>query len=286
MLGKYEQRNFEGNEKIWIGRYRNLTNILHWHSECELIRIVKGSAEIKIGDNVIIANENNCVFCPKQELHYITSLNDTLIDVIIFHKDLLKSINDKYKLVSPLIINSDTVNNSFDVIRSLITNKPRFYNETIELKSEEILLDIFNNNEICQIESEKDHDKQINKRILDKINENFATITFEEIVLFSGYSASHFSKVFKNLAGINFSNYLNHLKVSHAVSLIQNNKDINCTDISVMCGFSTIRSFNRIFKQITGFAPSKLPDSFTTDFSISIYGASDFDPTSETSVLL
>ena len=46
MLGKFEKRYFQNEEKVWLGKYRNLTNILHWHPECELIRIVKGEAKI------------------------------------------------------------------------------------------------------------------------------------------------------------------------------------------------------------------------------------------------
>ena len=282
MLGKYEKRYFANNEKVWLGRYRNLNNILHWHSECELIRIVKGTAQIKVGNNIINAKKGNCLFCSKQELHYILSEDSSLIDVMIFHKDLLKNLTDKYKPVFPLIENSASINALFDSMHSLISNKPRFYTEALETKAKDVLLQIFNNNEICEIERQK----QTDKKIIDKINENFATITFNEIALFSGYTPAHFSKVFKRLAGINFSTYLNHIKVAHAVSLIQNDNKLSITDISLMCGFATIRSFNRVFKQVTGFTPSTLPPSFTPDFSISIYGSDNFDPTLEKSVLL
>ena len=51
MLGIFERRQFFAGEKIWLGRYKNLTNVLHWHFECEIIRIVTGKAHIKIGDH-------------------------------------------------------------------------------------------------------------------------------------------------------------------------------------------------------------------------------------------
>jgi xylan 1,4-beta-xylosidase len=50
MLAIYERRQFSAGEKIWFGRYRNLTNVLHWHFESEIIRVVSGKAKIKIGD--------------------------------------------------------------------------------------------------------------------------------------------------------------------------------------------------------------------------------------------
>ena len=282
MLGKYEKRHFNIGEKIWIGTYRNLTNILHWHSECELIRIVSGNAQIKINNRLFYAQKGQCFFCGPEELHYIIGEKDSLIDIMFFHGDILKKIIGKYRLITPLLSNCNLVNQTFLDIRQLISEKPRFYSETLENRATGLLLTLFNNNEICQHQKKKQSDK----RIIDMINEKFATITFNEIVAFSGYSPSHFSKIFKQLTGMTFSDYLNYVKIEYAVSLIQNNLNLTVTDICLQCGFSTIRNFNRVFKKITSFTPSTLPDNFITDLNIGIYDNNNFDPTSVTSVLL
>ena len=282
MLGKYEKRHFNSGEKIWIGTYRNLTNLLHWHSECELIRIVSGNAQIKIGNRLFYGKEGQCFFCGAEELHYIIGEKDSLIDIMFFHGQMLKKITEKYMLVSPLLSNSQLINKTFEDIRQLIIQKPRFYSETLENRATALLLTLFNNNEICRHNKKKQSDK----RIIDMINERFATITFNEIVAFSGYSTSHFSKIFKKLTGMTFSDYLNYVKIEYAVSLIQNNSNLTVTDVCLQCGFSTIRNFNRVFKKITGFTPSTLPDNFITDSNIGIYDNNNFDPTSQTSILL
>ena len=33
MLAKFEKRAYVGSEKVWVGKYRNLQNISHWHME-------------------------------------------------------------------------------------------------------------------------------------------------------------------------------------------------------------------------------------------------------------
>ena len=114
------------------------------------------------------------------------------------------------------------------------------------------MLEIFSNNEIFKLESTK----QLNKKIIDKINSEFATITFNEITAFSGYSPSHFSKFFKNLTGMTFSEYLNFVKIEHALTLFQNETELSVTQIALECGFGTIRNFNRVFKKLTGFSPA------------------------------
>ena len=282
MLGKYEKRYFNNAEKVWLGTYRNLTNILHWHSECELIRIAKGSAQVKIGNSIFHAVQGDCLFCSREELHYIIGESESMIDVMIFHKELLENITEKYAPASPLLSNCTALNKEFENIRKLTSQKPRFYSQTLENCATNMLLDIFNNNELCP----RNNKKQPAREIIDKINSDFATITFKEIAAFSGYSPSHFSKVFKKTTGMTFSDYLNYVKIEHAVSLIQSSLGLTVTDICFRCGFSTIRNFNRVFKQIVGYTPRALPAGFATDLNIRIYGSEKFDPTSQTSILL
>lgn len=41
MLAKFEKRAYAGNEHVWVGKYRNLHNISHWHMEHELLSFYK-----------------------------------------------------------------------------------------------------------------------------------------------------------------------------------------------------------------------------------------------------
>ena len=282
MLGKYEKRYFYNEEKVWVGTYRNLTNILHWHLECELIRIAEGSAQIKIGNSLISATRGDCLFCSAEEPHYIISGADAVIEIMIFHNELLPMITNHYKPLSPLLSNPEAVKTGFETIRSIIAQKPRFYRAALQNCAEDILLRVFNQNEVCPYQSKKLSDK----KIIDKISRDFATVTFREMVAFSGYGESHFSKRFKKITGMTFSDYLNYVKVEHAISLLQNEPGLTMADISLRCGFATIRNFNRVFKQITGFTPSTLPGNFITDLSIGSFAGDGFNPTSGTAILL
>ena len=73
MLGKFEKRLFSSGEKVWLGHYKNLVNVLHWHFECEIIKVTKGRAKIKIGDLLFDAAEGDSFFCVGEKLHYIMS---------------------------------------------------------------------------------------------------------------------------------------------------------------------------------------------------------------------
>ncbi len=280
MLGIYEKRCFSDGEKIWLGRYRNLTNVLHWHVECEIIRIVEGRARIKIGDFSYEASSGDCFFCSGEELHYIISEFGAQAEVAIFDENLAPEITGGYTVVSPKLPNNIQINEYFERIKKELSKKGQFYREVIENQARGLLLDIFQH---CQITV---RNKNINshKNLIAEINRDFSFITFEDAAKRSGYSASHFSKTFKKLTGMTFSEYLNVIKVENAIMLLRNN--ITVTSVSQKCGFSTIRNFNRVFKKITGYSPLSLPKDFIINTGLRISGAELFDPTDKNSILM
>ena len=282
MLGKYENRRFENGEKIWIGTYRNLTNILHWHRECELIRVLFGTAEIRIGANLFLATAGECFFCSGEEMHYISSKDETKIEVMIFHADLLPKITGKFVLSTPRLNDSEAVAKASGYFKRIIEQRPRFFNEALESSATQLLLWIFNSNSLSDRPTKTLREKQI----LEKINSEFSTLSFRDAVLFSGYTPSHFSKLFKELTGMTFSDYLNFLKIEHAISLLQDNGGLSITEICSQCGFTTIRNFNRVFRTLTGYTPSNLPSDYKISLPINVYSKHKFDPTDGSSVLL
>lgn len=281
MLGFFEKRKFLDGEKIWLGSYRNLTNVLHWHFECEVIRIVEGNAKIKIGDATFDATRGDCFFCGGEELHSIVCEKGALVDVAIFDETLFSEITEKYTVISPKLPNCISVEKYFFRIKEEIFQKNIFYRQAIENQAKELLLDIFRR---CPIR-ERHSGISFHKNLIDMINRDFSFITFEDAVRYSGYSSSHFSKMFKKITGMNFSEYLNIVKVENAIILLQHN-DATMTSISQKCGFATIRNFNRVFKKITGFSPRSLPKNFVIDTGLRISETDLFDPTDKASVLV
>ena len=73
---------------------------------------------------------------------------------------------------------------------------------------------------------------------------------------------SYFSRYFLNMIGISFAKYLNCVKIEKAVELIHESKSKTMTEISDTCGFQTIRNFNRIFKNYTGYSPTNIPNDY------------------------
>jgi xylan 1,4-beta-xylosidase len=121
--------------------------------------------------------------------------------------------------------------------------------------------------------------------LLYDIDENAEIYSFSRAVDYMNMSEAYFSRFFKRISGMTFSMYLNHIRVNRAIDLIKNT-DLSMTEIAMKCGFETIRNFNRVFRQVTGYAPRELPDGYVLNLRSNSGNVSNFDPTIKTSELM
>lgn len=277
MLGIYEKRRFGVGEKVWLGRYVHLTNVLHWHPEYELIRVVKGKAQIKVANLVFSANAGDTFLVDSEEPHYILSEPDAVTDIMIFDKSICEEIVEAYALRSPLLSSSLPLADTLEKIRREQSEKKLFYREAVVGLAQAMMIRIFRESETVerQKESRAYHD------LIGKISREFATISFEEAAKYCGYTPSHFSKTFKKLAGVSFSEYLNIVKIENAAFMLQEGKAVPITAIASECGFSSVRNFNRVFKDVTGYSPRSLPKDFYIEKGLPTLRDIGLDPAGE-----
>lgn len=95
------------------------------------------------------------------------------------------------------------------------------------------------------------------RKISDYMEENYSEkITIEDLAKLSGYSASHFARIFNEVYGISPIQYLNHIRITHAKNLIKA-KQHTITQIAQKCGFTNVYYFSSYFKKATGVSPKE-----------------------------
>ncbi len=67
-------------------------------------------------------------------------------------------------------------------------------------------------------------------------------------------SCCYFSRVFTDSTGRNFTTYLSGVRLEQADTLLLG-KDRSMVDIALTCGFGSVRSFNRAWKELRGGTP-------------------------------
>lgn len=73
-------------------------------------------------------------------------------------------------------------------------------------------------------------------------------ITLMDMARDMGYNYSYLSSFFNRCFGDGFSRYLNRFRLEYAVHYLTHT-DKSITEISDLCGFDTIRNFNRLFRE-------------------------------------
>ncbi len=94
--------------------------------------------------------------------------------------------------------------------------------------------------------------------ILSYVNENFsdATLSVKKVADLFFYSEKYLSSLFVKNTGVKFTEHLNKLRVSHAIALLRE-KSGTVSQIAFQCGFSDPMYFSKVFKKVTGVAPSE-----------------------------
>ncbi len=80
-------------------------------------------------------------------------------------------------------------------------------------------------------------------------------ITFESLADVFGYSAFHFHRLFSSVTGQTITDYLKKRRLLYAYMELTNT-DKSISDICYQCGFNSIQTFNRVFKDTYGIIPS------------------------------
>jgi AraC family transcriptional regulator len=95
------------------------------------------------------------------------------------------------------------------------------------------------------------------QRVLDRMKADFASdLDLKTIAAESGYSKSHFLRMFRASVGFSPHQWLIRLRIEEAKALLQKTSS-SLTDIALRCGFSSHAHFSGTFRQIVGVIPSE-----------------------------
>ena len=110
---------------------------------------------------------------------------------------------------------------------------------------------------LSQIRLTEPAEKKANlmSEVVEYIEENYKkNITLAVMAESLGYEYCYFSRIFNKLFAMNFTDYINVYRFNAACAMLTET-DMSMTDIAYESGFQSIRSFNSIFKKLSGVTP-------------------------------
>ncbi|MDQ6527788.1 AraC family transcriptional regulator [Flavobacterium sp. LHD-85] len=106
-------------------------------------------------------------------------------------------------------------------------------------------------------ESIKEYYFRINKSI-DYIKENLhEELSLEQLAVLSNFSKFHFHRIFKSVTGRTINDFIKNAKIERALFFLMNNPSKTIGDIATDCGFLSISSFSRAFREVKQQTPSE-----------------------------
>lgn len=239
---------------------------LHRHDYIEIEYLSMGKLDHELNGYKAIYSPGDCWCLDNRDLHMFTVLEPVEIHNICIDLKTAPEVVQKFigNIPFPMTghINKElmpTIEDLFEKLANAVENEQLYPEERITSYLLLILTHIFEHCESASSKPASSSYEHIAKAI-EYISQNYAQpITLTDTANAVHLSPNHLSKLFPEVSGNTFLDYLTNIRIKKAKELLANT-DIPVTYIAFDCGFGSFSSFSRIFKKQNGCTPSAYRD--------------------------
>lgn len=235
----------------------NLTFPPHIHKELEILMITNGEMELTINSSTQILRQGDISIALPNTIHSYKTIKHSEYLIIIFNADMLpihKNIFSSYKASKNYIPGEQVPSEVYTSLDCIF--KEVQLDNNIGIITGYLYLILGRLLPLINLQkSQKDISGELIERILSYIQSNYLEpITLTSIASELEISPFILSRIFSNNIGLRLDKYINEMRINYANYLLSStNKQI--TEIAFECGFETLRTFNRVYKNITSTTP-------------------------------
>ena len=250
---------------------------LHWHDFLEIVYVIEGNVSVFVNGTVYDGHQGDILIINSRMAHgFCSSEPGNRRTIFQFGLELLDRYPDDHqyrdfqKLVfdRKIFISREADHDLHQKLEQLLLSiRHEYYQKEdgfhLAIKSNLYKLALIYLRDLpAQTPIKKELEKhnyndQILDRVLAFIHSNLGNpeINLEHVACTAALSKFYFTRFFKAKTGQTFHTYLSQIRINRAKEYLTDS-DLPITEISYLCGFSSIKTFNRIFKTIAGIAPS------------------------------
>ena len=230
---------------------------MHLHSDFEFIMVTEGKMEVVVDGKVYALSQEQALLVFPNQLHELRTKDHSCHFLCIFSHNVVKAYS---KMVSGKIPLDNRFSPDFSDVEKLASLT---FKDSI-IKAKACLYSICSQfDETADYKQRSIADDDLILKIFRFVEENFGgQCSLEALSEYTTYHYVYLSKFFKKSTGISFTEYVNRYRISEACTLLQNNSQ-TILKTAFDCGFDSLRSFNRNFKNIMGITPSAYQASLT-----------------------
>lgn len=224
----------------------------------DITYITAGKAKYIIGEQEYLVKKGDLLCIPKNSYRAAVTVPGNLMECYTTNFFLRNQQGEDISLPLPLISHIGTVS-------PLISRFHEIHNVWLQqdfgymLRVRAILCLILY--QVLSLLLNENHLNQADPRIKNSVqylSTHYAEpLTIDMLADQFGLHPVYFGNLFHNAMNVTFRQYLTSLRLNSAENLLKCG-EYSVGDVAVMCGFSDIFYFSRLFKEMKGISPSKL----------------------------
>ena len=245
----------------------------HWHEELEFIYVLEGELQTGLGTELHRLSPGDILVIGTGEIHYfLRSVSPAKNRVLILqfpHSlfDALSPAMSRSRFLRPHLTCHMEHEALYGALQNILKGMMQEYAQKeagylLALKGRLHELLVFLVRQMPkEAYSDFEHRRQLSR--LDRLEQVFryvdahysGDISLKGAAAIANYSMYHFTRFFKEATGMTFARYLNQVRLRRAIQLLTSTGD-PITEVAFQVGFNSIKTFNRLFKEQMGCAPT------------------------------
>lgn len=254
----YETKHGMGADYFAVERKQDFSYPLHMHRCYEAVMLLEGEMTVRIEKEEYLLREGDLILIKPNRVHSFETQGSSRHVLCIFAPELIAAITEpltKYRLTSPVLREEDpTVRRLFLTVQEdadIATVKGFLY----------LLCGHFYRSLDLTAEDTYAKDTLLLRDIFHFVETNTdKPCTLESLAESLKYTPSYLSHFFSANVGMSYNTYVRNVKMNRASYLLRNTRD-SVLSIALKCGYTSLSSFNRSFKQLTGMNPTHYRDT-------------------------
>lgn len=245
----------------------------HWHEHLEFIRIVRGRVLVTLDNQSFYANASDIIYVNSKQIHSVQITGEgekPWIQGMIFDRMFVTNLLEGFETrqIYNLFVRTSREQSFIgrphplsreleDCIRTADTEyseRDIGYEMAIKSCIYRMITAMLRHYK-RQLQQPVEADLNVLRPVLEYIEERFAErLSVAELSRIANMSVSHFSRTFKQMTGVTFTDYLTATRINIAKHLLVTGQ-WTITEIAEKTGFCNIHYFGKVFKESTGVSP-------------------------------
>lgn len=259
--------------RLWYNRERDDFSP-HWHYAVEIIMPIENTYTVIAQREETVLNPYDIMFIPAGELHEVKAPDSGSRIIALFDYAAISNLKS-FASLTPFLSqatvlrydpNSPVYVREYNLIHQIIEEYTT-QNSFFELVIYSRLLSFFVALGRFKMLGDKDYakadsnrQKELSKKLaiaFEYIDAHYTEdVSLDDVAFVAGFSKFHFSRLFKQCSGQNLHEYLCYKRIK-ASEILLLKPELSITEIAFQSGFSSLSTFNRIFKSINNCSPTE-----------------------------